>query len=183
VAQAFNPSTWEAEASVFLSSRPAWSTKWVPGQLGLHRETLSQKDKNKTNKQTNKKPKTKQKTTKPNQTLLHPYFFTVSACKSASGPSYPVPSMCLALCIPRNVFGLLRVSWTLHCLLAYTLKFLVSVLALTITGSWIITSTMSTPCPKSKAISTPAQSLSHTTSLVLRPPSAQPGRFFLQNMF
>ena len=27
VAQAFNPSTWEAEAGGFLSSRPAWSTK------------------------------------------------------------------------------------------------------------------------------------------------------------
>jgi major histocompatibility complex class I len=27
VAQAFNPSTWEAEAGGFLSLRPAWSTK------------------------------------------------------------------------------------------------------------------------------------------------------------
>jgi hypothetical protein len=27
VAHAFNPSTWEAEAGEFLSSRPAWSTK------------------------------------------------------------------------------------------------------------------------------------------------------------
>jgi hypothetical protein len=26
VAHAFNPSTWEAEAGRFLSSRPAWST-------------------------------------------------------------------------------------------------------------------------------------------------------------
>jgi hypothetical protein len=41
VAHAFNPSTWEAEAGGFLSSRPAWSTKWVPGQPGLYRETLS----------------------------------------------------------------------------------------------------------------------------------------------
>jgi hypothetical protein len=38
---AFNPSTREAEAGGFLSSRPAWSTKWVPGQPGLYRETLS----------------------------------------------------------------------------------------------------------------------------------------------
>jgi hypothetical protein len=45
VAHTFNPSTWEAEAGRFLSSRPAWSTKWVPGQPGLHRETLSQKKK------------------------------------------------------------------------------------------------------------------------------------------
>jgi major histocompatibility complex class I len=27
VEHAFNPSTWEAEASGFLSSRPAWSTE------------------------------------------------------------------------------------------------------------------------------------------------------------
>jgi hypothetical protein len=27
VVQAFNPSTWEAEAGKFLSSRPAWSTE------------------------------------------------------------------------------------------------------------------------------------------------------------
>jgi hypothetical protein len=45
VAHAFNPSTQEAEAGGFLSSRPAWSTKWVPGQPGLHRETPSRKTK------------------------------------------------------------------------------------------------------------------------------------------
>jgi hypothetical protein len=45
VAHAFNPSTWEAEAGGFLSSRPAWSTKCVPGQPGLHRKTLSWKNK------------------------------------------------------------------------------------------------------------------------------------------
>jgi hypothetical protein len=45
VAHSFNPSTWEAEAGRFLSSRPAWSTKWVPGQPGLYRETLSWKTK------------------------------------------------------------------------------------------------------------------------------------------
>jgi hypothetical protein len=56
VAHAFNPSTWEAEAGGFLSSRPAWSTEWVPGQPGLYRETLSRKNKT---KQTNKKTKTK----------------------------------------------------------------------------------------------------------------------------
>ena len=48
VVHAFNHSTREAEAGVFLSSRPAWSTKWVPGQPGLYRETLSQKQKQKT---------------------------------------------------------------------------------------------------------------------------------------
>jgi hypothetical protein len=55
VVHAFNPSTWEAEAGRFLSSRPAWSTEWVPGQPGLQRETLSgkQKQKQKLPKQNN----------------------------------------------------------------------------------------------------------------------------------
>ena len=43
----------QAEAGRFLSSRPAWSTVWVPREPGLHRETLSRKNKTK-NKQTNK---------------------------------------------------------------------------------------------------------------------------------
>jgi hypothetical protein len=38
---------WEAEAGGFLSLRPVWSTEWVPGQPGLHKETLSWKTKNK----------------------------------------------------------------------------------------------------------------------------------------
>jgi hypothetical protein len=45
VAHTFNPSTWEAEAGGFLSSRPSWSTKCLPGQPELYRETLSQKTK------------------------------------------------------------------------------------------------------------------------------------------
>ena len=56
---ACNPSTWEAEAGGFLSSRPAWTTEWVPGQPRLHRETLSQKNKKTKNKQTNKNKKQK----------------------------------------------------------------------------------------------------------------------------
>ena len=52
VAHTFNPSTLEAEAGGSLSLRPAWSTEWVPGQPGIHRRTLSQKQ---TNKQQNKK--------------------------------------------------------------------------------------------------------------------------------
>jgi hypothetical protein len=50
VAHTFNPSTWEAEAGGFLSSRPAWSTERAPGQTGLHRGTLSQKTKQKPKK-------------------------------------------------------------------------------------------------------------------------------------
>jgi hypothetical protein len=47
VVHAFNPSTREAEAGGFLSLRPTWSTKGVPGQPGLYRKTLSQKTKGK----------------------------------------------------------------------------------------------------------------------------------------
>ena len=49
----FNPSTPGAGADqISVSSRLAWFTKWVPGQLGLlHRETLSWK----TNKNKQKK--------------------------------------------------------------------------------------------------------------------------------
>jgi hypothetical protein len=46
VAHTFNSCIWEAEAGmrVFVSSRPAWSTKWVPREPQLlHRETLSWK--------------------------------------------------------------------------------------------------------------------------------------------
>ena len=56
VVHAFNHSTREAEAGVFLSSRPAWSTKWVPGQPGLYRETLSKKKKKKKTWSRNSKP-------------------------------------------------------------------------------------------------------------------------------
>jgi hypothetical protein len=44
VAHAFNPKTWEAEADRYLSSRPAWSTLWVPVQPRPHRETLKEKE-------------------------------------------------------------------------------------------------------------------------------------------
>jgi hypothetical protein len=54
-AHTFNPSTWEGEGGGFLSLSPAWSTKWVPGQPGLHRETLSQISKTRQNKTYNQK--------------------------------------------------------------------------------------------------------------------------------
>ena len=44
---AFNASTWEAEVGGILISRPASSTEWIPGQPGLHRETLSGKSQKK----------------------------------------------------------------------------------------------------------------------------------------
>ena len=54
-------STQEAEAGGFLSSRPAWSTEWVAGQPGLHRETLSRKNKNKTKTKQKKERKEKKR--------------------------------------------------------------------------------------------------------------------------
>jgi hypothetical protein len=68
MAHAFNPSTREAEAGRFLSLRPAGSTKWIPGQSGLYRETLSQKKKKK--KERNKKEKEKkEKRSKRDETI------------------------------------------------------------------------------------------------------------------
>ena len=53
VAHAFNNSTWEAKAARFVSSKPAWTSQWAPGQPRLHREVclgnrnLSRKEKKK----------------------------------------------------------------------------------------------------------------------------------------
>jgi hypothetical protein len=57
VVHSFNPSTWEAEAGGFLSSRPAWSTEWAPGQPELHTETLSRKTKKPNQTKTKQKKK------------------------------------------------------------------------------------------------------------------------------
>ena len=46
----FNPSTWEAGVGRFLSLIPVWKIEQVPGQPVLHRETLSQKQRNKQTK-------------------------------------------------------------------------------------------------------------------------------------
>jgi hypothetical protein len=48
VVHGFNPSTWEAEAGGFLSSRPAWSTKWHDSQ-GYTEKPCLKKKKNKKN--------------------------------------------------------------------------------------------------------------------------------------
>jgi hypothetical protein len=67
VVHVFNPSTQEAEAAGSPSSRPAWSTDQVPGQIGLNRETLSQSalipalQKKKKKKKKKKKRKGKQR--------------------------------------------------------------------------------------------------------------------------
>jgi hypothetical protein len=48
----FNPRIWEAEVGDW---RPAWSTERVPGQPGLHRETLFQKVEQNQHKQKERK--------------------------------------------------------------------------------------------------------------------------------
>ena len=59
---AFNPSTQETGRQMSVSSRPAWSTERVPGQpRELHRETLSQKTKQKGRKGRKKEEGTKEK--------------------------------------------------------------------------------------------------------------------------
>jgi hypothetical protein len=70
VAHTFNPITWEAKAGGFLSSRPAWSAKRVPGQPGLYRETLSRK--------TKKRKKEKKKKTNLRFCTLVLYFKKVN---------------------------------------------------------------------------------------------------------
>jgi hypothetical protein len=42
-AYTFNLNTWEAEAGKSLSSRPAWSTEWVPGQPATQRNLVLKK--------------------------------------------------------------------------------------------------------------------------------------------
>ena len=49
-AHTFNSNTLEAKKGESPSLRPALSTKWVQGQPGIHRETLSWKQTNKQQK-------------------------------------------------------------------------------------------------------------------------------------
>jgi hypothetical protein len=50
VAHAFNPSTWEAKAGRFLSSRPAWSTEHLGGAEGTIQRNPVSKNKTKQKK-------------------------------------------------------------------------------------------------------------------------------------
>jgi hypothetical protein len=84
VAHTFNPSPWEAEAGGFLSLRASWSTEGVLGQPGLHRETLSRKNK-KQNKQKQKKGKN-QNNVLPNSSTIFatpPTYACYSTCRLA----------------------------------------------------------------------------------------------------
>jgi hypothetical protein len=51
----FNPSTWEAEAGAFLSSRPAWSTEWTA--RATQRNPVSNNNNNNKNLNNNKNNK------------------------------------------------------------------------------------------------------------------------------
>jgi hypothetical protein len=79
LADSQNCPQFEAEAGRFLSSRPAWSIEWVPGQPGLHRETLSRKIKK--NKQTNKQTKKLSHFVFNFSQIFHPYFVASSLPK------------------------------------------------------------------------------------------------------
>jgi hypothetical protein len=65
-----------------VSSRPAWSTEGVPGQPGLHRETLSQKNKMKQTKKQTKKDglSTEKKEVRPGSQKNLIYFLPSRGC-------------------------------------------------------------------------------------------------------
>jgi hypothetical protein len=86
VAHSFNPSIQKAEAGRFLSSRLAWSTKWVPGQPGLYRETLSRKTKQNKNKNKNKN-KAKQNKKEWEESDIHKF----TSLNYSSLPPLPTP--------------------------------------------------------------------------------------------
>lgn len=70
LAHYFNPTTWEAEAGGSLSSRSYWSTEWIPGQLGLHRDSLPQNNsKNRTKQKLLKKRKKRKRKTRKRRNL------------------------------------------------------------------------------------------------------------------
>jgi len=91
VVHAFNPSPRKAEAGGSLSSRPAWSTERVPGQPGLHRESLSGKTKqNKTKQKT--KPLTTTTTIAGSCLLMETSFAFLTSLHLTPRLSYIVSS-------------------------------------------------------------------------------------------
>jgi hypothetical protein len=63
VLHTFNPSIHSGGRGrqISVNSRPTWSTEPVPGQSGLHKETLSQNNNNNNNNERKKEKKKKQK--------------------------------------------------------------------------------------------------------------------------
>jgi hypothetical protein len=127
VAHAFNPSTWEAEAGGFLSLRPAWSTEWVPGQPGLHRETLSRKTKPKQQQQKQNKTNKQKKPKWVCAQLNKPWTEGFPCEPSLDGPwctrslaidylRHPFPSGCpLSLCLEIGQEEILLITRNLYC--------------------------------------------------------------------
>ena len=86
-----------------LNSRPAWSTELVPGKPGLHRETLSQKNKQTKHNNNNKNPKNRASS----QTILSSYlskgsFLTILWIYFTAKPIYHQESQCLKLKVTVN---------------------------------------------------------------------------------
>ena len=75
VAQAFNPSTWEAEAGEFLSWGLAWFTEWVPGQSGIYTEWVPGQSGIYTEKASQEKLKKKKKSLKILGSFFGSYVF------------------------------------------------------------------------------------------------------------
>jgi hypothetical protein len=83
VAHAFNLSTQEAEAGGFLSLRPAWSTKWVPGDGQSYTE-----------KPCLEKPKKKKKKKIPNEIKArHASIYRLSGRISSSRLAFKTNSV------------------------------------------------------------------------------------------
>jgi hypothetical protein len=72
VAHAFNPSTWEAEAGRFLSSRPAWSTsKFQDSQSYTEKPCLEKEKETTTTTKTKKPNKPKKKKKKKKESIFN----------------------------------------------------------------------------------------------------------------
>ena len=87
VVHAFNNSTWEAKAARFVSSKPAWTSQWAPGQPGLHREAcLGKRNLSQKKKVSNEHPFPTSEFSRPFKNLFYYYLcvcllvFFVHAC-------------------------------------------------------------------------------------------------------
>jgi hypothetical protein len=77
VAHVFNPSTWEAEAGGFLSSRPAWSTEFQDSQG--YRKTPCLEEPNKQTKKVQEAYRTPNKWNQKRKSSCHIIIKTLNA--------------------------------------------------------------------------------------------------------
>ena len=81
VAHAFNNSTWKAEAARFVSSKPAWTSQWAPGQPGLHREAyLGKRNLSQKKKVSNEHPFPTSEFSRPFKNLFYYYLCVCFLC-------------------------------------------------------------------------------------------------------